>query len=171
MVATLDQISVIAGSPNFQQRVRNCLGVAAASVYAETGRVSTASTTTTLTFTSGQVPTTAVAGAPVFDLTNPGAIPAGTTVVSTTATTVVMSAAATAVVALDQIAFVFNHGARAEFAQKVIAGQYDILDICEAVLGNSTIAAEATGVQPDFNIPDSDIQFAVNSLWNLFAGA
>ena len=65
-----------------------------------------------------------------------------------------------------------GHAARAAFSVKVSAGNYSVLDAAYAVLGNSSIAAEAVyATQPDFAIPDSDIQFAVNSLWNLFSGA
>lgn len=65
-----------------------------------------------------------------------------------------------------------GHAARAVYATKVAAGTYSITDATYAVLGNATIAAEAVyATQPDFAIPDTDIQFSVNSLWNLFAGA
>ena len=65
-----------------------------------------------------------------------------------------------------------GHGTRAQFAVKVSQGDYNITSICYAVLSNATIAAEAnSSTTPDFAIPDSDIQFAVNSLWNLFSGA
>jgi hypothetical protein len=65
-----------------------------------------------------------------------------------------------------------GHAARALYATKVTAGNYSVIDAAYTVLGNSTIAAEAVyATQPDFAIPDTDIQFSVNSLWNLFAGA
>lgn len=64
-----------------------------------------------------------------------------------------------------------GHPARSAFAVRVINGQFSILTACLAVLTNATIAAEANLVTtPGFAIPDGDIQFSVNSLWNDFAG-
>src|SRR5258708_6328843 len=64
-----------------------------------------------------------------------------------------------------------NHGERLEFSVKVINGSYSPLFASLAVLTNSTIAAEAVlATTPGFAIPDSDIQFAVNSLWTSFSG-
>lgn len=72
---------------------------------------------------------------------------------------------------------VTGHAARAGFAIKVANGSYNLPAAAIAVLTNATIAAEATvsnpqqGVATTLNtIPDADIQFAVNSLWNLLAG-
>jgi hypothetical protein len=68
-----------------------------------------------------------------------------------------------------------GHATRAAFANKVLAGNYNIKSACFGVLSNPTIAAEATipasGPPAGNSIPDADIQFAVNSLWNAFAGA
>lgn len=64
-----------------------------------------------------------------------------------------------------------GHAARALYATKVASGQYDVPAVALLVLGNSTIAAEEIASGPTNGIPDSDIQFAVNSLWNLLAGA
>lgn len=149
------------------------MSVAAASVYAETftANAATAAANAVLHFAST---TGIVAGNPVFDLTTTGVIPAGATVLSTTATTVTISASVTgAGVAIgDSIAFVSGHVARAAFAHNVTTGNFDLIGAAFAVLGNSTIAAEAVlTTTPDFAIPDTDIQFAVNSLWNLLAGA
>lgn len=81
-----------------------------------------------------------------------------------------MSVAAAAVYA--EVNTVTGHAARAAYATKVTAGNYSLVDVVYAVLGNSTMAAEAVyATQPDFAIPDTDVQFSVNSLWNLFAGA
>lgn len=70
-----------------------------------------------------------------------------------------------------------NHSARAAYAIKVANGNYSLPAATLIVLANSTIAAEATasvpqtGVASTLNtIPDSDIQFAVNSFWNMLAG-
>lgn len=64
-----------------------------------------------------------------------------------------------------------SHDIRKAFAAKVIAGNYSIARAALAVLTNSTIAADtSTSPSPGSTIPDSDIQFAVNSLWNTLAG-
>ena len=65
-----------------------------------------------------------------------------------------------------------GHTARLAYAVGVIGGSYNLASATLAVLTNSTIAAEATlSSAPDFAIPDTDIQFAVNSLWNALANA
>jgi hypothetical protein len=173
-MATFNQLGmVIAQSPTMQARVRLALSISAASVYAETFTASaaTAAANAVLHFAS----TTGIAaGNPVFDLTTAGVIPSGATVLSTTATTVTISANVTgAGVAIgDSISFVSGHVARAAFAHSITTGSFDLLGATFAVLGNTTISAEANiNTQPDFGIPDSDVQFAVNSLWNLLAGA
>lgn len=64
-----------------------------------------------------------------------------------------------------------GHGQRKAFALLVFNSNYSPLAACEMVLTNATIAAEANvATTPGFAIPDADIQFAVNSLWNDFAG-
>lgn len=63
-----------------------------------------------------------------------------------------------------------GHGTRATFATKVANGNYSLSAVSLVVLTNTTIAAEATiGVSLN-TIPDSDLQFSVNSLWNMLAG-
>lgn len=65
-----------------------------------------------------------------------------------------------------------GHAARVAYATKVANGTYNLGEACFLVLTNSTIAAEAVvTTTPDNAIPDADIQFAVNSFWNLLAGA
>jgi hypothetical protein len=71
---------------------------------------------------------------------------------------------------------VTGHAARAAFSTRVLTGNFNLIGACFAVLTNPTISAEATlpaqGQPPNGNgIPDSDIQFAVNSIWNALAGA
>jgi len=65
-----------------------------------------------------------------------------------------------------------NHFARAQFAEKVINGQVNMLEVAEAVLTNASIAAEATvaSLPGCTAVPDSDIEFAVSSLFNDLAG-
>jgi hypothetical protein len=70
----------------------------------------TSSGNAVLTFASGSLTANVVAGVAIYDLTNPAAIPSGTTVKSTTATTVTMSAAVASggVGNGDTIAFIFG---------------------------------------------------------------
>ena len=66
-----------------------------------------------------------------------------------------------------------NHAARVTFAQKIFAETNDIFAACDCVLNNATIAAEGDITAAPggaFAIPDSDIQFAVNSDFNALAG-
>ncbi len=65
-----------------------------------------------------------------------------------------------------------GHTARVAYATSVIQGNYNLAPAALAVLTNTTIGAEATlATAPDFGIPDTDIQFAVNSLWSALANA
>lgn len=64
-----------------------------------------------------------------------------------------------------------GHPARKDLAIRTFNGAYSVQTVAMMVLTNSTIAAEANiNTTPGFAIPDSDIQFAVNSLWNDIAG-
>jgi hypothetical protein len=65
-----------------------------------------------------------------------------------------------------------GHVARVAFAKLVLSGSYNVTAAALAILTNSTIAAEATmSPTPGANIPDADIQFSANSVWNAMAGA
>jgi hypothetical protein len=59
-----------------------------------------------------------------------------------------------------------SHAARVTYATKVLSGQASIRPVVEAVLTNSTIASAVDAA----SVPDGDIQFAVNSLFNALAG-
>lgn len=164
----------IATRDDFKSRVAYAMGIAAAAVYNEAlvANAVTAAGSAVLHFAS--VPGSIVAGLPANDLTAPGVIPAGTTVLSTTATSVTLSANVTGagVGVGDSIAFVNGHAARAAFAVKVANGNYNLAAAALLVLGNSAIGAEANiNTANGYAIPDADIQFAVNSLWNVLAGA
>jgi len=73
-----------------------------------------------------------------------------------------------------------NHPLRVAFAKSIITGtliipfsQSNNLNLQRyaiEVLTNSSIAAEATLIGPDFGIPDGDIQFAVQTLFNAWSG-
>ncbi len=65
-----------------------------------------------------------------------------------------------------------GHTARVGYARSILDGSINLPSATLAVLTNTTIAAEATlATAPNFGIPDSDIQFAVNSLWDALANA
>ena len=65
-----------------------------------------------------------------------------------------------------------GHVARVAYASGVISGNYNLAPAALAVLTNVTIAGEATlASAPDYGIPDSDLQFAVNSLWDALSNA
>lgn len=76
-----------------------------------------------------------------------------------------------AVAAYNEAGTVAGHAARAAYATKVLNGQADIPAVALAVLTNSTIAAEANSAAAGNSIPDSDIQFSINSLFSALAGA
>ena len=65
-----------------------------------------------------------------------------------------------------------GHDKRVSYAAGVIQGNYNLAPAALAVLTNSTIASEANlSHSPDFGIPDSDMQFAINSMWDALANA
>lgn len=171
-MATFAQLAQIAASQEFLSRVQYAMNVAAANVYAELAATNAATPAGSNVLHFAASPAAAVVGAPVSDFTTAAGIPAGTTVApGGTGTTVVMSANAVGagVASGDLMSFVANHSARASFAVKVASGGFSLQAAAFAVLTNATIAAEAQ-IGGGNNIPDSDIQFAVNSLWNLLAG-
>jgi hypothetical protein len=65
------------------------------------------------------------------------------------------------------------HTQRAAYANQVISEQVNGEEVASVVLTNSTIAAEVTVASlPGANstVPDSDIEFAVSSIFNDLAG-
>ncbi len=77
-----------------------------------------------------------------------------------------------AVSVYNELSSTTGRAARVAYATGIIGGNYNLAPASLAVLTNSTIASEASAANPpDFGIPDSDIQFAVNSLWNALANA
>ncbi len=74
-----------------------------------------------------------------------------------------MQKAAAAVLA--EAGSVSGHDLRAAYANKVLVGSASELEMAMTVVTNSTIAAAGA-----FLSPDSDIEFAVNSFWDAFAG-
>lgn len=174
--ANLGDLGNIGGEGRFQQRVEAALAVAAANVYSETAFAATsqASAAASKVITFAAVPSWVAAGGGIADLSNgTNTIPSGAIITAVTTTTVTMDVPiGSAGVASGDVLSFTQHAARASFANRVALGQYSILPICFAVLGNSTISAEAVwpGVQ-DHSIADADIQFAVNSMWNLLSGS
>lgn len=62
------------------------------------------------------------------------------------------------------------HAQRVAFSKLIIGSSINLKYLASEVLTNATIAGEATLSGPDFSIPDSDISFTVNSLFNALAG-
>ena len=172
LMANLGDLGTIGNNTRFQNRVANALAVAAAAVYSEASFASTSQAAASgLVLTFSAVPSWVTAGGGVADLTNAAAIPAGAIITAVTATTVTLSNAVTGVASGDVISFT-QHARRAAFSNSVALGNYQIAAIVKAVLGNASIAAEANvNTLPDYAIPDTDIQFAVNSMWNMLAGS
>ncbi len=77
-----------------------------------------------------------------------------------------------AVSVYNELSSTTGHTQRVAYAESIIQGSYNLAPAALAVLTNSTIAAEATlSSAPGFGIPDADMQFAVNSLWDALANA
>lgn len=76
-----------------------------------------------------------------------------------------------ALAAYNEAIGVTGHALRAAYAVKVLSSQFDLQGVVLAVLANSTIAAEANSAITGNGVPDSDIQFAANSIYNALAGA
>jgi hypothetical protein len=69
---------------------------------------------------------------------------------------------------------VTGHAQRVGFSTHVLNGSVSIHEVTIAVMTNSTIAGEADITKnlavPSYAIPDSDIQFTINSLYSILAG-
>lgn len=65
---------------------------------------------------------------------------------------------------------VANHATRLAYAQKIFDGSYQVQRAVYAILTNASIAAEANETDSNNGIPDGDIQFAANSVFNALAG-
>lgn len=66
-----------------------------------------------------------------------------------------------------------SHAQRVTYAKLILSGTASVYEVAISVLNNSTISTEADitmTVDSGFAIPDSDIQFAVNSDYNALAG-
>lgn len=78
-----------------------------------------------------------------------------------------------AVAVMAEAANTASHGPRVNYAYSILRGSASVLEVTVAVLTNTTIAGEAnvaTTANSGYAIPDSDIQFAINSLFNALAG-
>jgi hypothetical protein len=63
-----------------------------------------------------------------------------------------------------------NHAERADFANKVFVGDYDLSSYTYAVLTNPTNLSNLDLEQDDYGINDADLEFTVSSMYNAFAG-
>lgn len=64
-----------------------------------------------------------------------------------------------------------GHAARALYATRVLNSQFDLHGAVLGVLSNASIAAEASSSVNGNGVPDADIQFAINSIFSVLAGA
>jgi hypothetical protein len=75
-----------------------------------------------------------------------------------------------AIAVMAEVNTTANHAVRVTYAKTVIAGTADVYAAAVAVVTNSTIAAEANPTSADQAVPDGDLQFTVNSLFNALSG-
>ena len=76
-----------------------------------------------------------------------------------------------AIAVMAELNTVTNHAERVVYAKKILDGSANMDLYTLAVATNSTIQNEATQTPADgFNVPDADIEFAVNSLFDAMAG-
>lgn len=75
-----------------------------------------------------------------------------------------------AIAVTSEAADTAGHAMRTAYAAKVLAGQANLPQVALAVLTNVTIAGELQLAAEDFAIPDSDILFAINTLFSGLAG-
>lgn len=64
-----------------------------------------------------------------------------------------------------------GHAARALYATKVLNNQFDLHGAVLGVLANPTIAAGASSSTSDNSVSDGNMQFAINSIFSVLAGA
>lgn len=74
-----------------------------------------------------------------------------------------------AVNVMAEAANTVSHTQRVAFAKQILSGGFPNAAYY-GVLTNGTIAAEENSASAAQNIPDADIQFAVNSIFNALAG-
>lgn len=164
----------------FAARVAAALAVAAGNVYSEAGFVNTSGPTLvgnkTLTFATASFPGWVVNGASIADASNPSFIPAAAFVTNVATAggtvTVTISQPVTGTIGTGETISFPQHTRRAIFANQIANQQYNLLAISLIVLSNTTLTSEGVDDGGLTNsIPDADLQFAVNSFFNLFAGA
>lgn len=172
-----DLFAVSAGA-TFEQRVQVAMASAAAAVYAESGFANTsagsASGLKTLQFAAATFPSWVVPGSIIVDLTAPAGISSGTIISNIVTvggtTTLTLSSPLTGTIGTGDTVGFPAHATRAAFANRVSQGNYNLQAAAVMVFSNPTIAAEAALATANNSIPDTDLQFAVNSLWNMMAG-
>ena len=63
-----------------------------------------------------------------------------------------------------------GHADRVVYAKSVLDGSASVLEHATAALTNATLTAAATLDADDHGISDSDLEFAVNEMWNAMSG-
>lgn len=63
-----------------------------------------------------------------------------------------------------------GHAARVTYAKSVLDGTASVLEHATAALTNATLTANADDTVDNHGITDSDLEFAVNEMWNAMSG-
>jgi len=72
-----------------------------------------------------------------------------------------------AIAVMNENGATVNNADRIIYAQKVLSGTVVLYEIAVSVTTNGTIEAN---INTDTNIPDADIEFTINSMFDAFAG-
>ncbi|SRR6266498_2564908 len=75
-----------------------------------------------------------------------------------------------AIAVLSEASSTDGHGVRVNLAYKILYGQINPSEYALAVMTNSTLQTEGTVANGTNGISDSDLEFAVNSVFSAFAG-
>lgn len=170
----------VAASGPFSSRLAAALASAAGNVYSESWLVNTIqqanSGTRVLTVSLGSIPGWVTPGTAITDLDLVAVIPSGTVVAGTgssgSGSTITLSTALSGTLSNGATISFPAHKIRAAFANQIANSNYNLLAIGLIALSNLALAAEGTDDGSQLNsIPDTDLQFAVNSFYSLFAGA
>lgn len=179
MTLSLLDSRAVAGATNFSNRMQAAMSIAAALVYSETWILTATaqSNAGSKSIQMGVVPSWVVNGASIADVSLSSLVIPVNAIITNVATvggtsTITISAALTGTIGNgDTISFP-AHAKRAAFANQVVNGNWNQLAAALTVLSNPTLITEGLNDGSQTNgIPDTDLNFTVQSLWNTLAGA
>jgi len=82
-----------------------------------------------------------------------------------------LAAVTAALAVMAEAALTANHALRVVFAKSILAGTVPIQILAMGVLASGSISTTpSVQVTPDFSISDADIQTAMTTIFNAFAG-